>query len=202
MHASSRIRIIRNDVNNQESDTARLLHTIGFLRDELLLTGRRGRMRCEHTWPPVSGLPSTFCCPKKPWGDRMTTLKPIGSRPKNACMHINAFKPRHALLNNCIITETILETSLTGGHEKYLPPCPVFGPATRHILITRQYCNAQLTGAAVNWVYLEGFGVTSLHDISQEMHGVARAAHCVAPAPLKPQVLQLDGHLLNGCLQR
>ena len=41
--------------------------------------------RVVQTWPPVSGLPRTFCCPKKPCGDRMTTLNPMGSLPKNAC---------------------------------------------------------------------------------------------------------------------
>ena len=37
------------------------------------------------TCPPVSGLPSTLACPKKPCGDRMTTLKPMGSLPRKFC---------------------------------------------------------------------------------------------------------------------
>ena len=63
----------------EEADKNR--HRQGRKHDKMSITVFLHEWLCmtkKPTWPPVSGFPKTSFCPKKPCGDRMTTLNMFG----------------------------------------------------------------------------------------------------------------------------
>jgi len=58
------------------------------------------------TWPPVSGKPKTLACPKKPWGDNITTLNTIGTLPRKVS-RVEGSGAWRISSSRCIVSNTL-----------------------------------------------------------------------------------------------
>ena len=130
-----------------------------------------------HTWPSMSGLPRTPFCPKKPWGNNITTLNMFGTLDTDIIMkeeeekEKGIVKPRRR-------------------SKSYLTAC------------IRLAQNVFLPKKAMRWQYhhiehvwrpgkelLQSDWVWSFQQIQCQVHGVHCATYGVAPAWLKSQLL-------------